>query len=459
MRHFVLRCCECFIGALCLAYGVAALCAAPRALAGEDDKPAAATAAVQTPADAAWFGQSTNVTQWHPRFDAPYSGVNSLTPAPSSQETTDFTLFGGGRVWKGGEAWINLEVDQGFGLSNTVGVAGFPNGEAYKIGANAPYLRLPRAFFRQSFDFGGDAQAIELGPNQFDTVRTANNLVLTMGKFSVPDIFDTNAYAHDPRADFLNWAIIDAGAFDYAADSWAYTYGMAAEWCVSRWTLRGGVFDLSKVPNSKQQDPHFRQYEITGEIEQRHQWAGHDGKFKILAFLNRGRMADYEDAIRFAELNGGVPDVASARRYSSRPGGAMNFEQEVFSDLGVFARASLNDGRKETFEFTEINRSLSGGVSLHGDRWGRHDDVVGVAGVVNALSPQARDYFVAGGLGIVIGDGRLNYGMEKIAETYYAMKITKQITLSADYQYVTNPAYNRDRGPVSIFGARVHAEF
>jgi high affinity Mn2+ porin len=457
MRQHLLSRSEWFARALWLALGFTALRAAELAHAGEDGKSDAV--AYQAPANTAWFGQSTNVTQWHPRFDSPYGGANSLTAAANSRETTDFTLFGGVKVGAGGEAWINLEIDQGFGLSDTVGVAGFPNGEAYKVGANAPYLRLPRALFRQSFDFGGDAQKIELGPNQFETTRSANNLVLTVGKISVPDIFDANSYAHDPRADFLNWAIIEAGAFDYAADSWAYTYGTAAEWTVSRWTLRVGVFDLSKVPNSKQQDPHFRQFEIAGETEQRHQWSGHDGKFRILGFLNRGRMADYEDAIRFAGANGAIPDVAVVRRYASRPGGAMNFEQEVLADIGVFARASLNDGRKETFEFTEINRSLSGGVSLHGDKWGRHDDVFGVAGVVNGLSPQARDYFAAGGMGIVIGDGRLNYGLEKIAETYYAMKITRQITLSADYQYVVNPAYNRDRGPVSIFGVRAHAEF
>lgn len=407
----------------------------------------------------AWYGQSTYVTQWHPRFTAPYGGGNSLNPAPDNAETADLTLFAGARPWQGGEAWINLEVDQGFGLSNTVGVAGFPNGEAYKVGANAPYIRLPRAFFRQVIGLGGAEQKIEPAANQFESTRTSDNITLTMGKLSVPDIFDTNTYAHDPRADFLNWSIIEAGAFDYAADSWAYTYGAAAEWNRGWWTIRGGVFDLSKVPNSKQQDPHFRQYELDAELEERHQWLGHEGKLKILGFLNRGRMGDYEDAVRFAEVSGGVPDVSNVRRYGSRPGGAINFEQEVAPDLGIFARASRNDGSKETFEFTDINRSLSGGLSLQGDRWGRHDDTLGVAAVANQISREARDYFSAGGLGLVIGDGQLNYSPEKIAEIYYSMHVARGVALTADYQYVTNPAYNRDRGPVSILGVRVHAEF
>lgn len=425
----------------------------------EDNARAGADVDTIGPGRTATYWQFTAVDQWHPRFTAPYSGANSLDPAPGSKETMDLTLFAGVRTWAGGEAWINPEIDQGFGLSNTVGVAGFPNGEAYKIGANAPYIRIPRAFFRQVISIGGADEKVEPGSNQMSGTRTSDNVTLTIGKLSVPDIFDVNTYAHDPRSDFLNWSIIEAGAFDYAADSWAYTYGAAAEWNVSRWTLRGGVFDLSKVPNSKQQDPHFRQYEEVVELEERHQWQGHDGKFKILGYLNRGRMANYEDAVHLAAGTGNPPDTSKARRYSSRPGGAINFEQEITADLGIFARASLNDGRKEAFEFTEINKSVSGGVSLRGDRWGRHEDSVGVAAAANGLSPQARDYFSAGGLGILIGDGQLNFGFEKIAETYYSMRVSPHLKLSADYQYVVNPAYNRDRGPVSIFGLRLHAEF
>jgi high affinity Mn2+ porin len=459
MRHFVLRRDKLFARALWFAPGVVALCAAPFVFAGEDDKAATDVTALPPPADAAWYVQATNVTQWHPGFNAPYSGTNSLDPHFNNSETTDLTLFAGARPWAGGEVWINPEIDQGFGLSDTVGIAGFPSGEAYKVGANTPYLRLPRAFVRQTFNLGGEGQAVEPGINQLSQTRTPDNVTITAGKFSVTDIFDVNTYAHDPRADFLNWSIVDAGAFDYAADSWAYTYGAAVEWSQGRWTSRVGVFDLSKVENGKTLDPHFRQFEVVGELEERHRWQGHDGKFKILGFLNRGRMADYEDAVKFAEINGGVPDVSQVRRYNSRPGGAINFEQEITSDLGFFARASRNDGSKETFEFTDINRSISAGVSLRGDRWDRHDDTVGVAVVDNQLSRQARDYFVAGGLGLLIGDGALNYGNERIGEIFYSTHPTKHLTLTADYQYVDNPAYNRDRGPVSVFGVRVHVEF
>jgi high affinity Mn2+ porin len=178
----------------------------------------------------------------------------------------------------------------------------------------------------------------------------------------------------------------------------------------------------------------------------------------VLGFVNRGRMADYSDAVQLAQQTGGTPDVALVRHYSSRPGGALNLEQEIASGLGGFARVSGNDGSKEAYEFTEINESVSAGLSLNGDRWHRANDTVGLAGVVNWLSGDARNYFAAGGLGILIGDGRLNYGTEKILEVYYSAAVVDHLTLGLDYQYIGNPAYNRDRGPVSVFGLRVHAE-
>ncbi len=180
---------------------------------------------------------------------------------------------------------------------------------------------------------------------------------------------------------------------------------------------------------------------------------------KLLAFVNRADMANYRDALQVANQTAGVPDVSLVRRYQSRPGLVINLEQELSSDLGVFARASANDGSKEAYEFTEINKSLSAGLSLKGDRWGRHDDTVGVAAVVNGLSDAAREYFAAGGMGILIGDGRLNYGPEKIVETYYSLQVNPHLSLALNYQHVVNPAYNRDRGPVSIVGIRLHSEF
>lgn len=421
---------------------------------------AAIHAAADAPAEAPWRldGQLTNVIQWHPRLRSPYSGANSLQADEPAVETTDLTLFAGWRLGPATELWLNPEIDQGFGLSNTLGVAGFTSGEAYKVGAVRPYLRLPRAFVRHTVALGGRAQKVDAGTNQFAGATTADNLVLTVGKFSVVDLFDTNTYAHDPRADFLNWSVIDAGAFDYAADSWGYTFGAAAEWTRGAWTLRGGVFQLSKVPNGKVAGLHLDQHMLVAEAERRHDWGGHPGKLKLLAFANRASMASYNDALALARAQGGTPDVGQVRHRQTRSGGVLNLEQELSPELGLFARASANDGRKEAYEFTEINRSLSGGVALKGARWGRADDTLGAAFAVNGLAAAARNYFAAGGLGILIGDGRLNYAPERIVEAYYAVRVNARVAVTLDWQRIVHPAYNADRGPVSVYGLRLHAD-
>ena len=412
--------------------------------------------------DEVWslHGQMTLVDQYHPAFKSPYRGRNSLDPGSRGNETGDATLYAGARLWDGGEVYANPEIDQGFGLSNTLGMAGFPSGEAYKVGKSSPYFRLQRLFFRQTFDLGGDTQTIAPGANQLGGSHTADHLILTGGKISVTDIFDTNSYAHDPRGDFLNWAVIDSGAFDYAADAWGYSYGAAVEWTQNWWTLRTGLFALSRIPNTTKLDTGFGQFEMVAEAEERHAWWGRPGKLKLLGFINRGRMGAYRDAVRLGQASGQTPDTALVRRYASLPGAAVNLEQQISNTLGVFARVSFNDGSKEAYEFTEINRSLALGLSLKGADWGRPDDVAGLAAVINGLSRPARAYFAAGGMGILIGDGQLpHYGGESIIEAYYNAQITDWLAAGADYQLVVNPAYTRDRGPVSILGARLHAQF
>lgn len=404
-------------------------------------------------------GQFTNVTQQNSAFHAPYSGANSLSATRRSWETTDVTLYLGARLWQGGEIYLNPEMDQGFGLSETRGVAGFPSAEAFKVGSNTPYYRLHRAFIRQVIALEGESDFVEGNANQLAGTRPKNNITLTAGKFSVVDIFDTNTYAHDPRADFLNWAVGDNGAFDYAANAAGYTAGAALEWNQSWWTLRAGFFDLSDAPNSTRLDKNYRQNEWVGEFEARHQLFGDPGKVKLLGFVNHGEMGRYRDALNLAEQTGNVPDTAQVRRTARRAGVAVNVEQALAADLGVFLRAGWNDGSKEAFDFTDINRSVSGGVSLKGDRWGRAGDTVGIAGVVNGLLSSAQGYFAAGGQGLLIGDGRLNYATEKIAEVYYKWQVHQRLAVALNFQYIVNPAYNRDRGPVSVLALRTHIEF
>lgn len=410
--------------------------------------------------DWSFHGQATFVEQYHPAFKSAYLGPNSMDPQSAGRETVDLTLYAGLRLWPGGEVYANPEIDQGFGLSNTVGVAGFPSGEAYKVGKSSPYFRLQRLFFRQTFDLGGEIENVEPGANQLGGSRSANNLIFTGGKISPTDIFDTNSYAHDPKSDFLNWSLIDAGAFDYAADAWGYSYGIVGEWTQDWWTLRAGLFNLSRIPNTTELERDFSQFEAVAEAEGRHTLLGRPGKIKLLGFVNRGRMGGYGDAVRLAQATGMQPDMALVRRYASRPGGALNIEQEVSEDLGAFARLSLNDGSKEAYEFTEINRSAALGLCVKGADWDRPNDKWAIAGVVNLLSDPAKTYFAAGGMGILIGDGQLRrYGTENILETYYDAQIAKGLHAALDYQFIANPAYNADRGPVSVLSLRVHGEF
>ncbi|HEX3484480.1 MAG TPA: carbohydrate porin [Micropepsaceae bacterium] len=417
------------------------------------------------PEDYSLHGQSTFVLQYHPGFHSPYRGANSLDPGSRGNETFDAAIFASARLWRQTEAYLDVEADQGFGLSNTLGAAGYLSGEAYKVGANWPYLRVPRLFLRQTFDLGdlGDlgGEDVVLAPaaNQLGGTRATDNIIVTLGKFSPTDMFDANRYAHDPRADFFNWSIVDSGAFDYAADAWGYSYGGAAEWTQAWWTLRLGAFNLSRVPNSRFLQRDFSQFELVAEGEMRETIDNHPGSIKLLGFVNRGHMADYERAVTAGLLTNTTPDTATLRDYASRPGFALNVEQQIDSEWGVFVRASFNDGTKEAYEFTEINKSLAAGASFAGTDWGRPEDVFGIAGVVNGLSRSARDYFAAGGLGILIGDGRLpHYSSEDILETYYRLSVVEGVAVSFDYQYVAHPAYNADRGPVSAFGLRVHAE-
>lgn len=420
---------------------------------------AAATGADPDTEDWAIHAQATNVYQKNTSFRSSYSGRNSLNAGGDTEETTDVTLFAGLRLARNTELWINPEIDQGFGLADTTGMAGFPSGEAYKIGAHAPYLRVPRLFVRHVVPLGADSEAVEAGPNQLAGDVATDKLTITAGKFGVTDVFDTNRYAHDPRADFLNWSLIDSGAFDYAADPWGFTYGIAAELERGSRTWRAGLFQLSPLPNDKIVAPHFGQYMLVGELEQRYRWRGHPGALRLLGFANKARMGRYDEALALAARQGGVPDTAAVRRPGWRAGLVLNLEQELAPGIGLFARAGANDGSKEAYEFTEINRSLAAGLAFEGEHWGRAGDRFGIAGVVNQISGDARAYLARGGIGILIGDGGLSYGAEKIVEAYYAARLASWLSLSFDVQHATNPAYNKSRGPVPIYALRLHAQF
>lgn len=403
-------------------------------------------------------GQATLVEQNATGFDSPYAGPNSLTPRAHG-ETFDLTLYLGASPWRGAEVWVNPEVDQGFGLDDTLGVAGFPSGEAYKVGRSHPYLRLQRLFLRQTINLGGAREQADADANQLAGSHTANRLVLTAGKISVGDIFDTNQYAHDPRADFLNWTAIDAGTFDYAADAWGYTVGAAAEWYQDGWVLRAGLFDLSNVPNSEHLEPGLHELQGIVELERGYRIGGRPGRVRVTGFDSHGRMALLKDALALAETTGQPVELAPVRRMRSRLGADLNVEQQLTEELGLFARAGGAAGNVETYEFTDVDQAVSGGLSLAGTRWHRAQDTIGLALIRNQISAERQRYFAAGGLGILVGDGQLPHPQaEQILETYYKLAVLQQFQVTFDYQFIRNPAYNSDRGPVSVFALRLHLQ-
>ena len=404
--------------------------------------------------------QTTFIQQGYPGFRSPYEGAKSLPGVGLGRETWTVTAFLGWRLWGGGEFYFNPELAQGFGIGSTLGLAGFSNGEAQKGGAPFPKIRAQRYFLRQTFGLGGGQEDVEDGPNQLPGKRDIDRVTLTVGRFAVGDIFDANTYAHDPRADFTNWALWASAAYDFPADLPGFTRGVVVELNRKDWTLRGGLFQVPEEPNSDVLV--FKTGGAVIEFEQRYQILNQPGKLRLGVFANRGQTGNYRQAlaIESADPTLDINDVMQAIRLQ-RPkyGFYVNTEQAINNDLGVFARASWNDGQNEILSFTDIDRSLSGGVSIKGSSWSRPNDIVGLGAAINGLSGAHRDFLAAGGLGLLIGDGALSYKPEEIIETYYAYNVVKGAMLTFDYQFINNPAYNADRGPVHIFSGRFHAEF
>jgi high affinity Mn2+ porin len=402
-------------------------------------------------------GQMTYLPQGYPRFRALYTGPNSLTPAPQAQATWSNSLFLNVRLWEGGEVYYNPELLKGFGLNDTVGAAGFPNGEAQKSNFPYPHYNTSRLFLRQTFGFGGEQEELASGPTQLPGKVDVSRLTLQVGKFAVPDIFDGNSYAKDTRKDFMNWSMWAPGAFDYSADKVGLTYGATAELNQKQWALRSGYFLMQSVSNANSFDTKvLERGTYVLELETRYSLFSQPGKLRTIAWLNSAFSGSYRETLNNPALN---LDIAQTRTGRIKYGYVVSLEQALNDEVGLFGRWSWNDGKTEIMAFTDIDASLSLGASIKGIRWGRPDDVIGIGGAINALSRDHRDFLAVGGLGVLVGDGALNYRRERILETYYAYALNKQLTLTGDYQLITNPAYNADRGPVHVFSGRLHGEF
>ena len=403
--------------------------------------------------------QQTVITQSKLAFAAAYTGQNSLSPNAETQTSITSTFFGATRLWKGAEVYFNPELSGGSGLSKTTGIAGFPNGETFRVNSVAPAIYIARAFFKQNFEWGKDKDTVQSDANVLGGLKSKRYFSIGAGKFGMADFFDKNNFSHDPRTQFMNWALMDNGAWDYPANTRGYVLGIYTELGQPNWTLRFALTMNVTQANSSIWDRQITKANTqTIEYEKRYQIAGQKGTLRLLGFLNNGKFGNYNLA---TAQNQKVPDVTTTQSYGRHKYGfGVNSDQYLTENLGVFAKASYNDGHTETWFFTEIDRSISFGGVLKGSQWEREDDEFGLAFIGNGLSEPHRNYLAAGGYGFIIGDGQLNYSAEMITELYYKFNAyQKKLWLTPDYQFIVHPAYNKDRGPVNVFSIRAHVAF
>ncbi len=404
--------------------------------------------------------QATYIWQRKPSFEAPYTGPRSLLTTPETGYTLTSTVYLGLRPWTGAEIFFNPEAIQSQEISELAGLGGLANGENQKGGGPTPTLYIARLFLRQTFAVGGSSSFVEAAPNQFGAKVAKRRFVLSLGFLAVTDIFDANEYSHDARTSFVNWALWTYGASDFAADSRGYTLGIVLEYYHDDWAFRLGRFAQPKESNGLPLDYNiFAHYGDVLEIEHDHTLLGKPGSVRLDGFHNHARMGSFRDALADAARTGAPPAVANVRKDQSKLAFGIGVEQAVTQDAGLFARFSYNDGQTETYAYAEIERSLTAGAAMKGRLWLRPGDTLGFAFALNGLSDAHREYLAAGGLGFFIGDGRLNYGMEQILEAFYAVKVFSGLVFSLDGQYVVNPAYNKDRGPVKFIACRFHIEY
>jgi len=403
--------------------------------------------------------QNTDIVQGDTSFPAKYSGPNSLGAGGEVRETVSLDIFLGLRLWPGAEAHVDGLIWQGFGLSQTLGVEAFPSGEAYRFGVADPNITPARAFIRQTINLGGEEETVESNQLQLAGKRDISRLTFTLGEISVLDIFDNNTYAHDPRTQFMNWAFVGNEAWDYPASSLGYETGFAVELNQPHWALRYGFFQVPKESNGMAQDQDYLAgLGMVTELEGRYAICSHPGVLRFLAYVNHAHMGSYQEALNNFNQNGNI-DITQTREYRYKYGFALNWEQEIVTNVGVFSRLGWSDGHTESWAYADVDRTASVGISVKGGLWNRPGDTFGLADVVSGITKVHQEFLEAGGTGILAGDGALNYGLEDAMETYYDFQIWKTIHAALDYQFINNPAYNRDRGPVSVFAARLHWEF
>ncbi|MBO9619573.1 MAG: carbohydrate porin [Niabella sp.] len=412
--------------------------------------------------------QSTIIAQKHSGFKALYSGENSLADSAEPAATSlTATLFLGRKLWKGASVYVNPEVSGGKGLSFAQGVAGALNGETYRVGEVAPTVFIARAYLQQHIPIGNTTyERVQDDVNQVTELVPTSRITISAGKFAISDFYDDNAYSKDPRTQFLNWSVWANGAWDYPANTRGYTEGVVVELIKPKWAIRASTVAVPRIANF-----HLMEYKITKahsetvEFEHKHSINGHPGNTALTISNTFSQAPSYADGLKALQTGDtALLNVIRGKQEHYAYGGkklgiGLNIAQEVANGVGVFSRIGWNDGKDASWAFTEIDRTVTAGLSASGVRWKRSGDIWGLSGALNGISKPHRDFLKAGGYGFIIGDGNLNYGSEGIIETYYSAQFTKFLWVTFDYQFVNHPGYNKDRGPVHAFALRGHIAF
>ncbi len=407
-------------------------------------------------------GQINFISQAHPPFDAKYTGANSLLPVYEKATSRVMTLFTGVRFNHSTEVLFDLEETGGQGLSTALGLAGFSNLDAVRNPSLGPRPYVARLMFHQIIGLSKEKVENQRGPLSLFNQLPARRLEIRAGKFTMPDFFDVNSVGSDSHLQFMNWAIDQNGAYDYAADTRGYTWGAIAEYQDRNWALRFSEALMPTVANGIDMQWNLRRAHAENfELEiRRGLLPKRAGTIRLLSFQNYANMGRYRDAInRYLAHVDRAPDITAHPLQTTRKYGfGVNLEQSLTPTVKLFGRFGWNNGKTESYVYTEVDQEASVGVGFDGTIWGRRKDRAGIAFASNAISGDHQRYLALGGLGFIIGDGALNYGREQILESYYTVHLWRGIYVSPDVQYVTNPGYNRDRGPVIIPGFRLHIE-
>jgi high affinity Mn2+ porin len=442
---------------------------------GEDDEQLTMFPHSET---APWFvaGQANIIFQAHASFHSPYEGTNSFHGAGEYKTSLLGTLYLGYQLGRGvrGETptWseryntdfiADFESSGGRGLSQALGLAGFTNLDVVRnpnLGS-APYVA--RVEFHQTIGFTNEMTEVDRGPLSLATEAPVRRLELRLGKMSLPDVLDINDVLSDSHMQFTNWTVDNSGAWDYAADTRGYTYAGVIEYQDYNWGARYVLAAMPVVANGIDLDWAFsRASGQNWEFELRHGWLPkREGTQRVLAYVNHAHMGNYRESVtRYVEGIDPTPNIHNTEQYGAvKYGFDYNVEQQVTEHLRAGGRFGWNEGQHESFAYTEVDQTVLLGADYDGAQWGRKNDKVGAAFVSNAIKKDHQNYLANGGLGFILGDGRLTYGRETIEESYYNAHAWRGLYFALGLSHINNPGYNRDRGPVWVPSVRCHVEF